>query len=36
MVCMAIEIFLQRHRFEVTIADGARPGCARWKMRAST
>src|SRR5258707_11753685 len=26
MVCMAIEVFLERHGFAVTIADGGEPG----------
>jgi len=26
MVCMAIEVFLERHNFQVTIADGGEAG----------
>ena len=37
MVCMAIEIYLERHGFEVTIADGGEAaGFVRSKIPAST
>jgi hypothetical protein len=36
MVCAAIEIYLERHGFDVTIAMAAKPGFVRWKTPAST
>ena len=36
LVCAAIKICLERHGFDVTIADGGEAGFVRWKMPAST
>jgi DNA-binding response OmpR family regulator len=36
LVCAAIEICLERHGFEVTIADGAKPGFVPSKIPVST
>jgi PleD family two-component response regulator len=35
MVCMAIEVYLKRHNFQVTLADGGESGFAPWRAAIS-